>query len=303
MARQTALHMAAKLCDAEAARRLLEEGADPNTRDSRGRRPLDIAVRIGCSEVARVLLPVTKPSVATLLAIGGDPALLSLVLLHWRDMPRWFYCRAFVEFVRLNRLEAAALLLRYRALAECNRAAHMPIHEAVHAGIAEFVEVLLAAGASPNARDSDGRTPLHVAAESCRIDMARLLLERGADPNAQDEDGDTPLHRAACPGIVQLLLDAGADPNARNKHGEAPLHHAAWSMCAACVRLLLQRGADPNARDRRGRTPLYAAARVCDKEAVGALLEYGADVNVRDENGDTPADFASCTDVLQLLAR
>lgn len=103
-----------------------------------------------------------------------------------------------------------------------------------------------AVGGTPSA---GGETPLHAAL--CSTDRVRydvvveVLLAAGADPNAATvagvetgafmrdcrTRGETPLHRAAAFGTadtVRRLLDAGARRDVRDAHGDTPLGWASW---------------------------------------------------------------------------
>jgi ankyrin repeat protein len=104
------------------------------------------------------------------------------------------------------------------------------LHGAVYWGQGEAAELLLDAGADPNAISRDGFlqiAPLGSAvattpgipqpsdSEDAVLDLVRLLLERGADVNGRRGDGMTALHAACWRGlarVAQELLDAGADP-------------------------------------------------------------------------------------------
>lgn len=88
------------------------------------------------------------------------------------------------------------------------------------------VEVLLAAGADPNARTTPG--------------AATGALMRDARTR-----GETPLHRAAAFGTaatIERLLAAGADVTARDAHGDSPLGWASWHRRPADVLRLLLHG-------------------------------------------------------------
>jgi cytohesin len=63
-------------------------------------------------------------------------------------------------------------------------------------------------GASPNAKDNDGKTPLHEAALEGRVEIVKLLLERGADPRIADNEGHIPLDYAKDSTIRSLLESA-----------------------------------------------------------------------------------------------
>ena len=54
-----------------------------------------------------------------------------------------------------------------------------PLHSAVKANAREMVELLLAHGADPNAKDNRGETPLHSAAKRNDREMVEILVFLG----------------------------------------------------------------------------------------------------------------------------
>jgi ankyrin repeat protein len=145
----------------------------------------------------------------------------------------------------------------------------------------EYVKVLLARGADPNARmkDStetrtifthqwlyeDGATAFLRAAQSGDVALMRLLLEHGADPNIATTNGTTPLMVAAGIGWVEGVTNEwGVKENLE------------------AVRLMLELGADVNAVDGDGRTALHGAAHKGRNEVVQLLVEHGAKLDARD---------------------
>jgi ankyrin repeat protein len=73
-------------------------------------------------------------------------------------------------------------------------AARGPLHEAARHKGARMVQLLVKAGADPNARAAWKRwTPLHFAANDGRTAAAAELLRAGADANVADADGQRPL--------------------------------------------------------------------------------------------------------------
>ncbi|MYB07342.1 MAG: hypothetical protein F4Y24_13405 [Gemmatimonadetes bacterium] len=95
---------------------------------------------------------------------------------------------------------------------------YTPLHVAAQAGAGEVAEVLLGAGAEPDAAITvgGGARPLHLAAASGSERAVWALVAAGADVNAAEESwAQTPLIFAASKGrteVVAALLDAGADP-------------------------------------------------------------------------------------------
>src|SRR5258708_10419706 len=100
----------------------------------------------------------------------------------------------------------------------CAQSVNSNLITAIESGDPEKVRRLLAEGASPSTKNSEGKPVLIVAIELRSAEIVKLLLDNKADVNARDEKtGSTALMVAAFSGnngIFQMLLDHGADVNA-----------------------------------------------------------------------------------------
>ena len=162
----------------------------------------------------------------------------------------------------------------------------------------KVVELLLAAGADPNAPNLIGITPVHCAAYRPEPEFLKALLGKGGNVLAQTRTGETPLHYAATlgsPATVKLLLEKGAKAGKADRFGNTPILFAAACGNLEIARLLLERGAFADDMNNDGGTPLNTAVRRQDREMVTMLLVQGhANINGRaDRLGETALQAAA----------
>lgn len=157
------------------------------------------------------------------------------------------------------------------------------LHWATHWDDLDLVDLLLRAGANPNARNDLGVPPLSLACMNGSATVAARLLDGGANPDGALRTGESALMTASRGGsvdIVRLLLARHAGVNvAERVRGQTALMWAAAASHADVVELLIRSGADVRARSARGSTPLLFAARAGDLASARALVAGGADVN------------------------
>jgi ankyrin repeat protein len=102
-----------------------------------------------------------------------------------------------------------------------------PLGLAAFFGHHTIVEFLLKNGADVRlaARNAQKVTALHGAVARRDLQIVNMLLEAGADPNARQERGFAPLHDAAANGsipLVELLLKHGARADVKSDEGKTP---------------------------------------------------------------------------------
>lgn len=129
--------------------------------------------------------------------------------------------------------------------------------------------------------------------------IVQMLVDHGANINIPDSNGITPLDHARARGfreIENILLTAA---QARDRQ----LIAAASRGDLETVRQLLSQGASVHAQDESGMTALIAAAYRNDLPIVDALITAGADVNVQDNTKQSAYLIATSEGYLELLQR
>ncbi len=121
-----------------------------------------------------------------------------------------------------NANDAYDIPMLLAAIYRADMPSDMPDPELLQAGrqkSLKIVELLLAHGADPNARNPEGDHAL-VAASSLLPDACVPLLEAGADPNATDRFGNSALYYAVDdPRLFKQLLKHGVNPDTVNNEG------------------------------------------------------------------------------------
>jgi len=174
------------------------------------------------------------------------------------------------------------------------------LHDAAASDDVAAIRALLAAGATIDARDEDGRTPLLAATHANNVRAAETLIAAGADVNARDAIDDSPYLYAGAQGHLEILtmtLKHGADLKSVNRYGGTALIPAAERGHVETVRTLIAAGVEVDHVNRLGWTALLEAIILGDggsshRQIVDLLIAAGADVNLPDGDGVTPLQHA-----------
>lgn len=199
--RNDALVRAAVSGDLPTVRRLIEDGADPNSVDEHGMGPL----------------------------LTFHPDVTRYLLEHGADPDRQRNENVAPVLVGISS-SFECLRLMIDAGANVNRASdhngETALHHVVGGQDLQPVRLLLDHGADPNARTRPGmttyvlwrdarvrgETPLHRAAAWGSPDVIQLLLDAGADPTIRDANHDTPLSWASWYRREKSIIDQLAYP-------------------------------------------------------------------------------------------
>lgn len=192
------------------------------------------------------------------------------------------------------------LLKQGRSIDVADNRGWMPIHEAAYHNSIECLRILIHADSSENyikTKTFEGFCALHFAASQGHRKIAQILLEAGADPNATTLEDTTPLFLAVENGhidVLRLLLQHGANVNGSHSMcGWNSLHQASFQENVDIIKLLLKKGANKECQDDFGITPLFLAAQYGKLESLNILISSGANVNCQALDKATPLFIAS----------
>ena len=240
----TPLHLAFINQHLDSAALLIEKGADATVLDNKILTPLHLhlasakgnytVVNFLIDKVDLNALDETKSTPLHLALINGNSDIAKLLIEKGADVNIPDNKEQIsLHLALFNKdLDLVKLLVRYKADVNArNKDKLTPLHVALHHsphGECRFIDVLLANGGDPNARDGSGHSPLHFASQKGDIEIAKSLLEGGAKVNLKDWKRQTPLHVASNNQKMALLLvQHGADAFALDHNDAMPLQFGA----------------------------------------------------------------------------
>jgi ankyrin repeat protein len=322
----TALHHAVRQGYLEAARALVEGGADVNEQTAGdGSTPLLMAAINGQFDISMMLLEKGADPNITSKGNGVTP-LWAAVNAQWQPRTRFPQPQQ-MELQKANYLQVMEALLKAGADPDARIQSH-PWYM-VYTGCGNR---------NCGLADNSGSTAFWRSAYSVDVDAMKLLVKYGADygiptaapaqairrgggggppgaagqggqagnlvgrdvgaggavaptPDADQERFSAPPVPPGGPGAFPIHAAAGVEYGegfAGNAHRHAP---NGWMP--AMKYLVEELGADVNARDNDGYTPLHHAAARGDNEMIMYLVEKGADPKAVARSGQTTADMAN----------
>lgn len=346
----TPLMEAARVGQADIVRALLAAGASPNAREKqRGQTALMWAAARGHGGIVGALLtagadvtPKTAARTVTVMLDRGPGREAKTSMKHGAQVQQGGFT-ALHFAAQSGSVESTRLLAQAGAPLEVRAAdGNTALVLAMFNGHGAVARLLLDLGADANASGA-GYTALHTAALRADLATTEALLAHGADPNARLTQGTpvrrfasqwalprpflgaTPLFVAAAyreAAIVKSLLAWGASVDAPIGTGLTPLlvtvdttfekevrptDLARWNIVdsdfpevptseddvVASLRLLTEAGADVDATDPNGSTALHLAASHGWTGAIQLLADRGAMLTTVNKNGKSPLDLAT----------
>ncbi len=172
--------------------------------------------------------------------------------------------------------------------------------------------MLVDAGVDVNAKSLNGETPLHAAARQGKGAIVEILLAAGAEVDVRDSEGNTPLSlaqdslawarkdksvdNAPYEVLLRRLREGGAGDD-----GRSPLHQAIAADDLEAVNKLIADGADVNQTGPKDITAAHIASEIGNPKILSALIEAGAEVDRPNTEDLRPLHRAANAEIARML--
>lgn len=323
--RETPLHAAARGGFTEAARAMLDAGADIDALDGEGFSPLHNACEQGHAEVAKLLLErgakwdtvvVSKPKSdrSPLVSAAQTNAEILKLLLEKGAIAR--KGDLLLNAAAAGNLESVRLLIASSPgvdwPARFSSPEAGPLWGAIKLACLRYSDQAQALHQGPGTDPGEARRPASIENYAGIVgelvkagfpvdagiavkSAAGKILHRGWTPLMQVCDPAIMVSDPSFTLLAQKLIELGADPNKKTVAGVTPLALASCGKSAGVIRSLLAAGANPNTPSPAPwfgldltLTPLHGAVSCGSVDMVLALLQAKANPNAFDSMGFTP---------------
>lgn len=319
------LMVACDTAHADAAKVLLQHGADPRTKYHTGANALIAAAGAGLVDVVRLILEAgiapdtcdNHKRTALHFAFRSNYSLVCEALLEHGADPNYqdeFGDPTWERAAFADASDALQVLVRKRP--DFNfvqkTAKSTALHTCALQNTPKCMTFLLNHGMPVDQVDMKGDTALMVATAAGNVECVQLLLRHGADAQMRDFTGRTPLHIAARVGnsaIFNAILEfcnQEARPrwlNIRDMNNETPLHLAILGRDMTIVRSTIKHGADISSRGFGGSSPLHYAAQFGDDELIRLLVTPDCDAWSLNDDQESVLHVAASTGKVHFLQK
>ena len=300
---------------------LLQQKANPRAIDREGQTPLHIAAQVCDDEAATLLVEagvtvdaLSVKNMTPLMCIPGPAGLSMLKLLHSHGAnlnAQSTGAERLSHIIATLGDEGLPVLQVLRDLgadlSSSGPTGNTPAHIAAGVGSVRALQLLSNSGCDVrNPQNIDGHTPLMYACSRGSVSTARYLLANGASSDVIDNNSTTLKELAirwGNPEILQVLREHGVNfseypdgSNVRDVGGAHSTAHPIWKAVAegqvSPVRHILDDGFSTEYRF-DGVSLLQLALEVGNHLVVDLLIDRGASVTFTDEFGWTPLHSAA----------
>ncbi len=259
-----------------AAKKLLELGADPETKNQQGQCALHWAVMRRDNEFLQLLLD-KDVSLDTVDNNEYTPLLMS---------------------INYNNAEAAMKLIEAGCRVDVkDRQGSTPLHAAMSHGNKDLVKLLLDKGCDLFAKSKNGMTPFMGACQMGDLDLVKKNFDsdRASEKTTQGQSCLIFATYSNSNELIEFLCEQLDLENVADQYGQSPLGIAVSSNKLDMAKTLLKHQADPNvlAKVDYALYPLISAAANANPEMTKLLLNAGAKASVTEnQTGNLPLHVA-----------
>ncbi len=309
----TALHICARVNEADLITFLIIKGADSSIVNNMGDTPLLVAVKNDNLQAAQTLITLK----ANIFAKDASENTALQIALAKDEL--WYDVMINEQTGQLRDVNGESI-----------------VHYFVRTGDEKSIAYCIKNNIPLSVKNNSGQTPVALCYQNAQdvtsIRIAAALIQAGAEPVRGDfayfedavkthntmlrfTDGQTPMHLATISGhtgVVSYILNEKTSVrltdllHAQDIAGSTPLHEAVRYGQVDIAKLLLAAGAKVDALDAVGKSPfLLIIPQDKQYSMYSALMTFNADVTQKDMFGDTVLHVCTMagvkTDVLQLL--